>query len=78
LTGRGLYFELVDNGHKTVELPSKVMTKYAIHLDHATQAINPKEFALRKKTVRKCNRIIEKIMSSQITKDILADDSLDN
>jgi hypothetical protein len=75
--GRGLYFDLVDNGHKTVELPSKIMKKYAIHLDHATQAINPNEFTLRKKTVRKCNRIIEKIMSSQITKDILADDSLD-
>jgi hypothetical protein len=75
--GRGLYFDLVDNGHKTVELPSAVMAKYAIHLDHATQAINPNEFALRKKTVRKCNRIIEKIMSSQITQDILSDNSLD-
>ena len=75
--GRGLYFDLIDNGHKTVELPPDIMAKYAIHLDHATQAINPNEFALRKKTVRKCNRMIEKIMSSQITRDILADDSLD-
>jgi glycosyltransferase involved in cell wall biosynthesis len=75
--GKKLYFELVDRGYETIELPSSVVGKYIIHLAHATQVINPQEFILRKKTNRKCNRLIDKIMNSQVTRDILSDDSLD-
>jgi len=75
--GKKLYFELVDRGYKTVELPSEVMGQYIIHLAHATQVVNPREFALRKRTVRKCHRLVEKVMSSAIVKNILSDETLD-
>lgn len=75
--GKKLYFELVDRGYKTVELPAKVLGRYVIHLAHAIQAINPDEFSLRKKTIRKCNRLTKKVMASKIVKDILEDASLD-
>jgi len=76
--GKKLYFELVDRGYKTVELPPSIMSQYIIHLAHATQAINPQEFNLRKRTIEKCNRIVNKVMSSPIFQSILADDSLDS
>ncbi len=75
--GKKLYFELVDHGYKTVELPPAVMTQYIIHLAHATQVINQSEFNLRSSTKRKINKIIKKIMNSRQVKEILADSSLD-
>lgn len=75
--GKKLYFELVDRGYRTVELPSSAMGRYVIHLAHATQVVNPGEFTLRRKTVRKCNRFVNKVMSSEIVRNILTDDSLD-
>lgn len=76
-SGQKLYFELVDRGYKTVELPSWVMGQYLIHIAHATQATNLDEFMLRDRAVRKCNRFLEKALSSSLFADILADDSLD-
>lgn len=75
--GKKLYFELVDKGYKTVELPPKIMKKYVTHLAHATQVINPQEFTLRKRTTKKCHRLADKIMSSEAVKSILSDDLLD-
>ena len=75
--GKKLYFELVDRGYKTVELPAEIMKRYIVHLAHATQAINPQEFTLRKRTISKCNRLVEKVMSTTTVRDILADSSLD-
>jgi len=75
--GKKLYFELVDRGYKTVELRPSVMGRYIVHLAHATQAVNPGEFTLRKRTLRKYRRLAERIMSSELTQSILADDSLD-
>ena len=72
-----LYFELLDRGYKTVELPDSVMGQYVIHLAHATQVINREEFDLRKKTIRKCDRLVNKIMSSAAVQSVLNDDSLD-
>ncbi len=76
--GKKLYFELVDRGYNTVELPPSVMGKYVIHLAHATQVVNPQEFTLRKHTVRKCNRLVRKVMSSPVIQDVLKDESLDH
>jgi glycosyltransferase involved in cell wall biosynthesis len=75
--GKKLYFELIDHDYKTVELPSAVMGRYVIHLAHATQVVNPHEFILRKRTIRKCSRLVEKVMSSESVCSILADESLD-
>jgi glycosyltransferase involved in cell wall biosynthesis len=76
-SGKKLYFEILDRDYRTVELPASVMGQYVIHLAHATQVINPREFNLRKKTVRKCHRLADKVMSSNMIQSILTDDSLD-
>jgi hypothetical protein len=76
--GQKLYHELIDRGYKTIALPIETMSRYIIHLAHATQAENWQEFSLRKKTIRKYNRLAEKILYSGITQQILNDDSLDN
>lgn len=75
--GQKLYFELVDRGYKTVELPPKIMSQYVVHLAHATQVVNPDEFTLPKRTIKKYNRIVDKVMSSAMVQSVLADDSLD-
>ncbi|MHC4539087.1 MAG: hypothetical protein ACYS74_04815, partial [Planctomycetota bacterium] len=62
----------------TVELPASLMGRYVTHLAHATQVVNPQEFKLRKKTVKKCHRIVERITTSKAVQDILAADSLDH
>ena len=77
-SGKKLYFDLLDRGYRTVELPPSVMGRYVIHLAHATQVINPQEFNLRKKTIKKCHRLVDKVMSLNTIQSILADDSLDN
>ncbi len=75
--GKKLYFELVDRGYETVELPPSVMGRYIVHLAHATQAANPDEFTLRRKTVRKYTQLVRKVMSSEIFRSLMHDLSLD-
>ena len=75
--GQKLYFELVDHGYMTIELPSQVMRQYLIHFAHGTQVFNPREFTVRKRTKRKCVRLVDKVMSSNIIQVILTDGSLD-
>ena len=75
--GQKLYYELVDRGYKTVELPPSEMGRYIVHLAHATQVINPAEFKLRSKTHRKFSRLADKILSSPVIQNIISDDSLD-
>ena len=76
-SGKKLYFELLDRNYKTVELSSSLMGRYIVHLAHATQVVNQDEFSLRKKTIKKGNRLIEKVISSKEFQSILTDDSLD-
>ena len=75
--GKKLYFELVDRGYNTVELLPREMSKYVIHLAHATQVVNPEEFTPRDKTVRKTNRITQKVMNMPTLQELTADSSLD-
>lgn len=75
--GKKLHFDLADKGYNFIKLHPKKLGEYVIHLAHATQAINSSEFSLRKKTVNKCSRLIEKAMSDGVIKNILEDDSLD-
>ena len=75
--GKKLYFELVDKGYNTFELPDKVMNRYIYHLAHATQTVNPEFDNIRGRTRRKTNRLIKKIYNSPEVQDILKDDSLD-
>jgi glycosyltransferase involved in cell wall biosynthesis len=76
-SGKKLYFELVDRGYETVELPAASMKPYVLHLAHATQAVNPQEFTLRQRTLKKYNRLSAEIMSSRMVNDIMTDNSLD-
>jgi cellulose synthase/poly-beta-1,6-N-acetylglucosamine synthase-like glycosyltransferase len=75
--GKKLYFELIDRGYKTVQLSDGYMKRCLYHLAHATQVVNSEEFNLRKRTVEKVNRRIDKIMQSDHVRQILADASLD-
>ena len=76
-SGKKLYFGLLDRGYKAVVLPSSIMGQFVCHLAHATQVVNPTEFTLRKRTTKKCHRLVDKVMSSAIVQSILIDDSLD-
>ena len=60
--GKKLYFELVDRGYKTIELPSAIVGQFILHLAHATQVVNLQEFTLRKRTIRKWKSFL-KILS---------------
>ena len=75
--GQKLYFELIDRGYKTVELPSSVMGQFIYHLAHATQVVNPQEFTLPRRTTKKYNRLVDKVLSLKVVQKILADGSLD-
>ena len=76
--GKKLYFELVDRGYRTVELPPKQMSQYVVHLAHATQVINPNEFTPGNKTIRKTNRITRKVMNMPTLKELKSDNRLDD
>jgi GT2 family glycosyltransferase len=75
--GKKLYFELVDRGYKTVELPSALMGMYVYHVGHGTQVINSKLYSIRKKTIRKGKRIASKITTSSLCQQIYSDNTLD-
>ena len=75
--GKQLYFDLVDRGYPTVELPSYVMSRYVWHIAHATEAAvirNPKK---RLRTINKSRRRIASIMSDKTIREIMHNDSLD-
>ncbi len=75
--GKKMYFELEDLGYDMVKLPPRQVGDYIAHLAHATQAVNPNEFKLRHRTVRKYQNTAKKLFSSEVFQSILNDDSLD-
>jgi len=76
-SGKQIYFDILDRGYKTFELKPRIMGKYLLHLAHATQVVNPQLFSLRKKTIRKCNRLVQRIFSSGLMQQTINDTSLD-
>jgi hypothetical protein len=75
--GKKLYFELVDRGYRTVELSPMVMGRYVMHLAHATQVVNDKQFHLDRHTTKKYGRLVQKVMASPAVRDVLNDTTLD-
>ncbi len=75
--GEKLYFELVDRGYPTVRLPASTMSRYVMHVSHATQAANITEFSTKKKTIKKTERFVARALASPVIQSVLADDSLD-
>ena len=76
-TGAKLYMALADRGYRTVELPVAKIRPNILHLTHATQITNPKEFPLAKRTFKKWSKIINKQMAAEPIRSLLTDDSLD-
>ncbi len=74
---RTKFIPQLDRGYKAIELPSSIMGQFTYHLAHTTQVVSSQEFTLRKRTVRKCNRLVNKVMSSEVVKGILRNGSLD-
>jgi len=62
---------------EVAQLPSSVMGQFICHLAQATQVVNPQEFTLRERTIRKYNQLVDKVLSLAVVQSILMDDSLD-
>lgn len=75
--GKKLYFELVDRGFKTIELPDSKMREYLWHLAHATQVVNEDEFDIRYRTRKKTLELLNRVLNSAQVQQVLQDDSLD-
>ena len=75
--GKKVYFELVDRGYKTVEIPPSSMSKYVLHLAHATEPVIVYDKTRRKRTERKFKRRLDAVWSSKNIQEVLADNSLD-
>lgn len=75
--GQKLYFELEDRGYKTVRIPDGILRQYVYHLAHATQVLNAERYRLRRRTLMKIRRLIDRLMCSQEIQEILMDEKLD-
>ena len=75
--GKIMHKKLVDNGYKMIFLESAFLSKYVIHLNHATMVLHPK-LGARKSTIRKGLKRINKALKDLNAEQILIDDSLDN
>ncbi|OHB44750.1 MAG: hypothetical protein A2178_00040 [Planctomycetes bacterium GWC2_49_10] len=75
--GKKLFFELVDNDYKTIDLPDWKMSKYVWHLAHASAVFDIADEYRRKNTENKCGKRLKKIMDSEVIWSIVNDESLD-
>jgi len=74
--GKIMHKKLENNGYKMVFLESAFLSKYVIHLNHATMVLHP-ELGARKRTIRKGLKRINKALKDLNAEQILMDDSLD-
>ena len=74
--GRVMHQRLVEAGHRMVFLPSEVLGRYVVHLNHATMVINP-ELGARKGSIDKGLKRIRRVLEDMGAEAVLADDSLD-
>ena len=74
--GKVLHDHLVAQGHEMVFLASEVLSRYLVHLNHATMVLNP-ELGSRKKSIAQGLRRIRKILDEMNAEVILNDDTLD-
>jgi GT2 family glycosyltransferase len=74
--GKGLHRRLVEHGHEMVFLPTETLSRYMLHLNHATGALNPQIRENRKHVSKDLKRIGWYLRQLDAEK-ILADDSLD-
>lgn len=75
--GKMLHKALVDHGFQMKFVPSEILIRYVVHLNHATMILNP-ELGSREKTVKKGVRRIHAMLKDMKAEEILQDDSLDS
>jgi glycosyltransferase involved in cell wall biosynthesis len=75
--GKVMHKKLIDKGYKMVFLPSEFLSRYVVHLNHATAVLHP-ELGSRKKTIRKGLKRIKKELEALNADQILMDNSLDH
>ncbi len=75
--GKQLYFELVDRGYPTVELPPSILAHYVVHLGHATPPRVVNDQTKQQRTESKIQWRIDRVMNEPWVKELLRDDSLD-
>ena len=71
-----MYYDLMAAGYHSHIIPEYDQASCIHHLAHATMVLNP-EFSVRKHTEKKCKKRLQKVLESDLTKQILADNSLD-
>lgn len=74
--GKVLHRKLVEKGHEMVFIPSETLSRYMIHLNHATGALNP-QIREKRKHVSKDLKRIDWYLRQLDAESVLADDSLD-
>lgn len=74
--GKVLHNRLVELGYRMIFLPPEVLSKYMIHLNHATMVLNP-ELGSRPRSIHKGRRRIRKILKQLRVEQVMADDHLD-
>lgn len=74
--GKVLHRKLVEQGHEMVFLPSEILERYMIHLNHATGALNP-QIRENRRHVSKDIKRINWYLRQLDAENILSDDSLD-
>jgi hypothetical protein len=75
--GKLMHKKLVDNGYKMVFLPSEFLSRYVVHLNHATMVFHP-ELGAEKKTIRKGLKRFKRELKALNADQILMDNSLDH
>lgn len=77
VAGKGIHRFLTEKGYEMIFLPSEVLSKHVLHVNHATMVLNP-ELGARNITITKGLKRIQKIVDSLNAKQLLQENSLDN
>ncbi|MCK5543248.1 MAG: glycosyltransferase family 2 protein [Desulfobacterales bacterium] len=75
--GSHMHSILVENNHKMIFLSISFLSKYLVHLNHATMVLHP-EFGLKNRIVRKGLKRIKSELKHLKSDDILKEDTLDH
>ncbi len=74
--GQKLCFDLQERRYKTVRLPDRIACQYVVHLAHATQMLNPREFGFGR-IAKKWRRRTGPWLASGSFQALLQDECLD-
>ena len=75
--GKMLHRRLEDRGYRMVFLPSETLSRYIVHVNHATMVLNP-DLGARARTIRVGRRRLDRVLRQLDAEQVLADASLDH